>query len=488
MATRQPFSAQSILFILLDYTQDRKEDLLNIHKALESTVVVGGGVVGGTRLPGVGAGVLGSPYSRLLPLTPLRGHLPAVLTSLNRILTDLEPRERVVDLTLMVQEALDCVVADAASFPPASQHPIQVVVLTWEHFSVVTEAFSLLLTHNHSRYLSAVHVAGLECCEGESQSPEVPPLGEVAGVVWVTGATYPPDPYTLTALFKSWLREVKGKKPHVHLTLSPYIQDKEPIKLLLDVQEMIIEPVCLPSALASRLTLQTNLIRTVSSTQGNCVNVWDVEVLKLVKGENVAAAVFGPPYYLLPTSATSLTFTEIWHNKQYVASVSEELAVRDIGLLAKVRGTPTSLTPLLAIFPAPHCSALTMVHLAPAELMLAERNTDGKIDEVPNKISKEVCGHLNSLEESELRLEDQESCLIPTLIHHLTRTSRGSSSSMRTSHGTTTGHQHNAAPTHRALPQHPAFSVPPSSHRGGSVARGRGSIGRRASRAHAKNR
>ncbi|KAK4324134.1 hypothetical protein Pmani_005137 [Petrolisthes manimaculis] len=464
MATRQPFSAQSILYILLDYTQDRKEDLLNIHKALESTVVVGGGVVGGTRLPGVGAGVLGSPYSRLLPLTPLRGHLPAVLTSLNRILTDLEPRERVVDMTLMVQEALDCVVADAASFPPASQHPIQ--------------------------------VAGLECSEGESQSPEVPPLGEAAGGVWVTGATYPPDPYTLTALFKSWLGEVKGKKPHVHLTLPPYIQDKEPIKLLLDVQEMMIDPVCLPSALASRLTLQTNLIRTVSSTQGNCVNVWDVEVLKLVKGENVAAAVFGPPYYLLPTSATSLTFTEIWQNKQYVASVSEELAVRDIGLLAKMRGPPTSLTPLLAIFPAPHCSALTMLHLAPAELMLAERNNDGKIDEVPDKISKEVCGHLNSLEESELRLEDQESCLIPALIHHFTRTSRGSSSSsMRTSHGATTGHHHNAAPplpaptpTHRALPQHPAFSVPPSSHRGGSMARGRGSIGRRALRAHAMNR
>lgn len=40
------------------------------------------------------------------------------------------------------------------------------------------------------------------------------------------------------------------------------------------------------------------------------------------------------------------------------------------------------------------------------------------------QISKEVCGHLNALEVSELKLEDQESCLIPALIHHFTKTSR----------------------------------------------------------------
>lgn len=32
-------------------------------------------------------------------------------------------------------------------------------------------------------------------------------------------------------------------------------------------------------------------------------------------------------------------------------------------------------------------SALSMVHVAPAELMLAERNTDGKIEDVPDKVS-----------------------------------------------------------------------------------------------------
>lgn len=50
------------------------------------------------------------------------------------------------------------------------------------------------------------------------------------------------------------------------------------------------------------------------------MNVWDVEVLKRVRGESLAGAVFGPPYYLLPTSATSLTFTEIWQNKQVGSS------------------------------------------------------------------------------------------------------------------------------------------------------------------------
>lgn len=35
-------------------------------------------------------------------------------------------------------------------------------------------------------------------------------------------------------------------------------------------------------------------------------------------------------------------------------------------------------------------SALSMVHLAPAELMLAERNTDGKIEDVPDKVSNVV--------------------------------------------------------------------------------------------------
>ncbi|KAK8389956.1 hypothetical protein O3P69_012875 [Scylla paramamosain] len=125
--TRQPFSSQAILYLLLHHTEEgRRGDVEMIYKALENTVIMGGGVGGSVRLPGVGVGQLGRPYTRLQRLTGVRANLPSLLSSLPRVLEDLAVCESTPEISQEVGEALDAIVNEAASFAPASQHPIQV--------------------------------------------------------------------------------------------------------------------------------------------------------------------------------------------------------------------------------------------------------------------------------------------------------------------------------------------------------------------------
>ncbi|XP_071523384.1 uncharacterized protein [Panulirus ornatus] len=461
MASRQPFSSQSILYILLDYVDEKKKyDLDIIHRALESTVVVAASVVGGIRLPGLGVGVLGPPFTRILRLSPVRNNLPGILSSLNSMVDGLTPVQRGTEVSVEVSEALDTVVAEAAAFSLAATHPLQVVVITWGPVHVLTEAFTLLLNHSHARCLRAVHVAGVENILHGALLQENVPAGDAAGGVWVTAASYSPDPYTFTALFKSWLGETKGKEPHIQLIIPAAICEdhQDPLTLLVDMQEIMVNPACLPSTVASRLTINNNIYRTVSTTQGTSVFIVDLEVVKRVTCSSVATALFGQACYLVPTGATSLSFSDIWENKQYVAALCEQLAERDEGLLARVRAAPGAITPLVAIFPATHCSALSMVHVAPAELMLAERHLDEQPQEVPDKVGKELKKRLASLNVSDLRLEDQASYLIPTLTQHFTKTTRGGGPRARQQMNTTFAHVATSGTRNsRPPPQHPAF-------------------------------
>ncbi|XP_050697666.1 meiosis 1 arrest protein-like [Eriocheir sinensis] len=513
MATRQPFSAQAVLYVLLDYRDEaRRGDVQVIYKALENTVVVGGGVVGGVRLPGLGVGALGSPFTRLLRLTPIRGHLPSLISALPRMLEDLTPADRSTEINQEVGEALDAVIAEAASFPPASQHSLQMVVVTWGPVAVLTEALSQVLTLEHARYLSAVHVAGVESLEegalGGAEGGR--PRGDAVGGVWVTGATYPPDPYTFAALFKSWLLESKGKEPHLHLIFPPSStstsststttttttsdSSTEPLTLLLDMQEVMVEPASLPSAIASRLTIHANLYRTVCTTQGSTVAVPQVQVVKRVQVGSVAPAVFGAAHHLLPSAAAALSFNTIWDNRQLVASLCHQLEEADEGLLARVEAPPGALSPIVVVLPAPHCSALSLVHVAPSELMLAERHCPAPPHPIPDKLAQAISSSLASLTLSDLRLEDHTSPLVHALAAHYTHHGRPHARGGTNQQQQQQQQQHTTAPHHHqppstftstgyvytlprpSPPRHPAH-LPPSRGRGG-----RG--GRRATRAH----
>ncbi|XP_069938512.1 uncharacterized protein [Cherax quadricarinatus] len=462
MATRLPFSSQSILYVLLDYVdEDNRCDVEIIQKALECTVVLAAGVVGGTRLPGVGVGVLGPPFTRLLRLSPVRNNLPGLVSSLGRMLDHLTPAQRGTEMNLEVSEALDAVVEEAATFLPASSHPLQ--------------------------------VAGVESVlEGSQQQLQQLPGGDAVRGVWITAATYTPDPYTFTALFKSWLGETKGKDPHVHVTFPASSSDQDTLTLLTDIQEVMLDPVCLPSAISSRLTIHHNLLRTVSTTQGSTVTVVELQVVKRVKCATLATVVFGHSYYLLPTGATSLPFNDIWENRQYVRAVAQQLLSRDEALLARATGPVGSITPMVAILPAPHCSALSLVHVAPAELLLAERHLDTHHLDVPDKVSREMEERLTSLEVSDVKLVDLTSSLIPTLIQHFTKTPRGGGGRLGQVNNTSMTQVGNSVCGNtRALPQHPAFttSFDPDAEvvttRGRTTeTRPRGFSGRRGGRGH----
>ncbi|KAK7086071.1 hypothetical protein SK128_016467, partial [Halocaridina rubra] len=86
--------------------------------------------------------------------------------------------------------------------------------------------------------------------------------------------------------------------------------------------------------------------------------VVEIEVLKRVSGSSVASSLFGQPIYLMPTGATSLSFEDIWENRQYVSCLSRQLNEKDEGLLSRVLASPGTLTALVAIFPASHCNGL----------------------------------------------------------------------------------------------------------------------------------
>ncbi|XP_042239262.1 uncharacterized protein LOC121877540 isoform X1 [Homarus americanus] len=444
--------------------------------------------------------MLGPPFSRLLRLSPVRNNLTGVLSSLGRLQEDLVPGQRGTEMNIPVSEALDAVVADAASFTPASHQPLQLVVITWSPVHLLTETFRLVLNHAHARYLSAVHVAGVKSLlrRGtllQEEEEDTFPAGDAAGGVWVTAATYPPDPYTFTGLFKSWLSETKGKDPHIHVKFPAEGDDKNPFTLLFDVEELMVDPVCLPSTIASRLSLHHNLLRTVSTTQGNTIPVVELEVMRRVKCPSLATTIFGQSFYLVPTGATSLSFTDIWENKQCVAAISEQLAAWDEGLLARATGAPGALTPLVAILAAPHCSALSLVHVSPAELLLAERHLDTHHQEVPDKVRREMEQRLESLDVSDLRLVDMATNLIPVLIQHFTKSPRGGGRVAQ--QNTTIAHVPHQEPTRNArpLPQHPAFmddDFQPDSHpmgRGQKTGgrRSRSNQGRRFLRAHKIN-
>ncbi|XP_068233021.1 uncharacterized protein [Palaemon carinicauda] len=318
MATRQPFSSQSTLYILLDYTDEEKNNEIQIiHKALEDTIVIGGAVVGATRIPGVGMGLLGPPFLRLLKLSSVRNNLPSVLSSLSRVFEELTPTPQGTEINMEAGFALDAIVAEAGGFSPALNHPLQLLVLTWRPVPLMMETFTSVLTLSHSKYLRAVHVVGITSVL-HPDSEDVMPPGDAAGGVWITGGTYTADPYTFTALFKSWLSESKGTEPHARLIFpsSPEEVEEEPLTLLLDMQEIMIDPLSLPSVVASRLTVHKNLYRTVSSTQGSSIPIAEMEVIKRINVSSLATALIGPSAYLLATGATSLSFDKIWDNKQ----------------------------------------------------------------------------------------------------------------------------------------------------------------------------
>ena len=54
---------------------------------------------------------------------------------------------------------------------------------------------------------SHVQVVAVEDQQDGTQGEEGLPYGDAVGGVWVSGASYPPDPYTFTALFKVRERE-----------------------------------------------------------------------------------------------------------------------------------------------------------------------------------------------------------------------------------------------------------------------------------------
>nr|XP_053630362.1 uncharacterized protein LOC128687034 [Cherax quadricarinatus] len=369
----------------------------------------------------------------------------------------------------------------------------RIVVVTWGAVQRMTETLSLVLSHEHARYLSTVHVAGVESVlDGSQQQLQQIPGGDAVRGVWITAATYTPDPYTFTALFKSWLGETKGKDPHVHVTFPASSSDQDTLTLLTDIQEVMLDPVCLPSAISSRLTIHHNLLRTVSTTQGSTVTVVELQVVKRVKCATLATVVFGHSYYLLPTGATSLPFNDIWENRQYVRAVAQQLLSRDEALLARATGPVGSITPMVAILPAPHCSALSLVHVAPAELLLAERHLDTHHLDVPDKVSREMEERLTSLEVSDVKLVDLTSSLIPTLIQHFTKTPRGGGGRLGQVNNTSMTQVGNSVCGNtRALPQHPAFttSFDPDAEvvttRGRTTeTRPRGFSGRRGGRGH----
>ncbi|XP_064098965.1 uncharacterized protein LOC135210093 isoform X2 [Macrobrachium nipponense] len=387
--TRQPFSSQSTMYILLDYTDEERSDEIEIiNKALEDTIVIAGAVVGATRLPGVGVGLLGPPFARLLKLSSVRNNLPSVLSSLSRVFQELTPTTQGTETHMEVCAALDAIVAEAERFSPALTYPLQLLVLTWRPVPLMMETFTSALSLSHSKYLRAVHVVGIASVLHPDIGDDTPP-GDAAGGVWVTGATYTADPYTFNALFKSWLSESKGTEPHVQLIFpsSPGEEQGEPLTLLLDMQEIMIDPLSLPSAIASRLIVHQNLYRTTSSTQGSNLPVVEMEVIKRVNASSFATALMGPPTYLLPTGATSLSFDKIWDNKLYVAKASQKLEEKNEALLARVVAPPDTVAAQAVIFPAPHCSALSMIHVVPCELMLAERHLEGRNSQliVPEK-------------------------------------------------------------------------------------------------------
>ncbi|XP_068233019.1 uncharacterized protein [Palaemon carinicauda] len=335
MATRQPFSSQSTLYILLDYTDEEKNNEIQIiHKALEDTIVIGGAVVGATRIPGVGMGLLGPPFLRLLKLSSVRNNLPSVLSSLSRVFEELTPTPQGTEINMEAGFALDAIVAEAGGFSPALNHPLQLLVLTWRPVPLMMETFTSVLTLSHSKYLRAVHVVGITSVL-HPDSEDVMPPGDAAGGVWITGGTYTADPYTFTALFKSWLSESKGTEPHARLIFpsSPEEVEEEPLTLLLDMQEIMIDPLSLPSVVASRLTVHKNLYRTVSSTQGSSIPIAEMEVIKRINVSSLATALIGPSAYLLATGATSLSFDKIWDNKQVINDVEQKLSELDVSEL-----------------------------------------------------------------------------------------------------------------------------------------------------------
>ncbi|XP_045104421.1 uncharacterized protein LOC123499951 [Portunus trituberculatus] len=425
---------------------------------------MGGGVGGGVRLPGVGVGQLGRPYTRLLRLSTVRANLPSLFASLPRVLRDVTVCESTPEISQEVGEALDAIVREAASFAPASQHPIQVVLVTWERVEVLTEALSMVLTLEHARHISAVHVAAVESLDGALGDGELP-AGDAVGGVWVTGAYYPPDPYSFTALFKSWLLEMKGKEPHLHLIL-----------VVLDMQEVMIDPSTLPSSVSSRLTLHTHPCRIVCTTQGNSVPVYHLEVIKRVQVSSVAPYVYGAALYLLPSSAASLNFTAIWENRQLVRSLCQSLEEEEEGLLARVAAPEGTLTPHVVVLPAPHCSALSLVHVAPSDLMLPERYCPDANQALPDKLVQEVSGWLSSLPRTDLRHEDLTCPLSYALAAHFhahTRpAAKGNNTQRHTTTTTTTTTNNNNNKSYVFSlprpdpPRHPAHQ-PPSRPRGG---------------------
>ncbi|XP_066985699.1 uncharacterized protein [Macrobrachium rosenbergii] len=495
--TRQPFSSQSTLYILLDYTDEEKSDEIEIiYKALEDTIVIGGAVVGATRLPGVGVGLLGPPFARLLKLSSIRNNLPSVLSSLSRVFQELTPTTQGTETHMEVCAALDAIVAEAERFSPALSHPLQLLVLTWRPVPLMMETFTSALTLSHSKYLRAIHVIGIASVLHPDAGDDMPP-GDAAGGVWVTGATYTADPYTFNALFKSWLSESKGTEPHVQLIFpsSPGEEEEEPLTLLLDMQEIMIDPLSLPSAIASRLIVHQNLYRTTSSTQGSNLPVVELEVIKRISTSSFATALMGPPTYLLATGATSLPFDKIWDNKLYVTKVSQKLEEKNEALLARVIAPSGTVAAHVVIFPAPHCSALSMIHVVPCELMLAERHLEGRNSQliVPEKVISDIEQKLSELEVSELRLEDHTTNLIPSLVHHFTKPARGGTARIPPTHISAVNHAAGRAPLLQARGQHGGRAMPvrqvhpalmtqptPASRSTGRYNRGTGRLGQRA--------
>ncbi|XP_068233017.1 uncharacterized protein [Palaemon carinicauda] len=488
MATRQPFSSQSTLYILLDYTDEEKNNEIQIiHKALEDTIVIGGAVVGATRIPGVGMGLLGPPFLRLLKLSSVRNNLPSVLSSLSRVFEELTPTPQGTEINMEAGFALDAIVAEAGGFSPALNHPLQLLVLTWRPVPLMMETFTSVLTLSHSKYLRAVHVVGITSVL-HPDSEDVMPPGDAAGGVWITGGTYTADPYTFTALFKSWLSESKGTEPHARLIFpsSPEEVEEEPLTLLLDMQEIMIDPLSLPSVVASRLTVHKNLYRTVSSTQGSSIPIAEMEVIKRINVSSLATALIGPSAYLLATGATSLSFDKIWDNKQYVASLSQKLEKMDEALLTKVVAPP----------------ALSMIHLVPCELMLVERYLDERNSQLvlPEKVINDVEQKLSELDVSELKLEDHSTNLVSSLVHHFTKPSRGGTARIPPTNISTVnraagrgclqarGQQRGGrvTPTRQI---HPAFATPnAAAAKNAGCYKDRGNLGQRALQAFNMNR
>ncbi|KAK8389889.1 hypothetical protein O3P69_012819 [Scylla paramamosain] len=178
----------------------------------------------------------------------------------------------------------------------------------------------MVLTLEHARHISAVHVAAVESLEGETGEGELP-AGDAVGGVWVTGASYPPDPYSFTALFK------------------------------------------------------------------------------------------------------------------LVRSLCQSLEEEEVGLLARVAAPPGTLTPYVVVLPAPHCSALSLVHVAPSDLMLPERHCPDPHQPLPDKLAQEVSDWLSSLPLTDLRHEDLTCPLSHALAAHFHAHTRPAARPLQTSWG-----------------------------------------------------